>query len=285
MVRCESFQTVEMFPLYKDYWEQVSEVMKSAYATLGGEEYHGFLAEFISDDSNFPNNKEVIANTQKMFWETLDGGSGWKEYFKLVHNSQLNPEWVPTEVCASDLGIWRHRYFNALGTLAVFRDKHVDSVSRREFCWLAFSQPHGYDPEIVKPELIPSYSLSPSRCIESFVMELRGATDFTGLQNAKGNSPLFAPLVSLAGNFESYLGVQHFEAAVLWDLEFDEPLNAWESLVSAAYWSGRNSKETLLPAWQAAIELAEARGWSEAYSVLVDNWNFYIDFKRRNNIP
>ena len=85
-------------------------------------------------------------------------------------------------------------------------------------------------------------------------------------------------------NLNSYYGLEHLEAAAIYDSELNDPIMSWNCLVNAAYWSGLNTNETLLPAWEAAIYLAEKHNWKDAHFALKTQYDWYIDYKKKNNL-
>jgi hypothetical protein len=284
MVRWEDFKRPRLFQGFREIWESVTPIMQEFYNIAGGSQYHDFLTEFVMNDDNIPQNDEQILSNYLRFWNTVDPSIGHKELRNLITTANANPDWVPPLFGDVDLGHWETRVLNGAATLSGFRREKVERSQVVQACWQSFCQPHGYEPEELCPKHYPNFSNNPATCLETTVGRLQIPSNFTGLPQEIQSSPLFAALVSLAGRKNQYQGIQHAEAAILFDKEHNDPLMAWNCLVSAAYWSGRNSPETLIPVWKAAIELCEANNWKDAHEALVHQWDFYHDFKKRNNL-
>ncbi len=285
MLQLDSFSDIELFRMSRRDWPQITATLNRLYELIGGGEYHDFITELLFNDANLPVDAAHKLENYLRVWKHMDPSLGHIELRKLIEQSNEDESFVPESYRDLDLGHWRTRILNAAATLATFRADHISRSQKLARCWVSFAEPHGYDPEEVRPQQYGSKSNTTAGAMQTIVEQLQGASNFMGLPLEMQDSPLFAPLVSLAGRKNQYLGVQHAEAAILFDKEYNDPLMAWNCLVSAAYWSGRNGSETLMPVWRAAIELCEANNWSDAHEALVYQWDFYHDFKKRNNLP
>lgn len=93
------------------------------------------------------------------------------------------------------------------------------------------------------------------------------------------NHPLYEVGQILSKSKNGYDGDAHIEAAKTIDEELNDPLMAWDALVSAGYWSGVNFGIPNMDAWKSAIDLSEKHGWKEIHEVLTDQLEFYNHYK------
>jgi hypothetical protein len=220
-----------------------------------------------------------------LFWLTLDQSKGHDILRGIIELWKNNTPFSEVPIYQKGLEHWESRILNSCTAVAYSWPDMYPKEHRLETYWRTFCQPHGYDPAETPLDHHPVYSHYAKGVMNSACNALTYVGEFDRVRPEYKKSPLYAALVALFGNRDRYIGVQHFEAAVLFDLEHKDPIQCWNSLVSAAYWSGQNRPETMLPAWQAAIELCDANNWRDAHEALVHQWDFYHDFKRRNNIP
>jgi hypothetical protein len=284
MLKQQDFADSTLFHEFQQAWNETAAILKAFYEIAGGDEYHEFLTNYVMDNDNAPK-KGVTGSSYLLFWLTMDKSKGHDILRGLIELYLKRIPFSEVPIYEKGLGHWESRILNSCTSVAHNERAMYPEEHRNDTFWRTFCQPHGYDPAETPLDHHPSYSQYSKNVVDTTCNRLEYLGNFDRVKPEYKKSPLYAALVALFGNRDRYIGVQHFEAAVLFDLEHKDPIQCWNSLVSAAYWSGQNRPETMLPAWQAAIELCDANNWRDAHEALVHQWDFYHDFKRRNNIP
>lgn len=268
----------------KNNLNKLEEVVSPFLDFVDGKRGFEFYRDYLLNEANLPTSEDESKLKYYLdFWNHYGDGEGFKTMIDLVGDMLKDEQYIPKNIASVDLGVWETRIKNILAQRAyIIQDDAIPYADAEPFLWQSFVQPHGYDSEEIYFDYLPSLS---SQCNEEIqgVVELLNAEYYEHADYIK-ESPLYAALVALYGKDDSYLGVQHVEAAMIYDLEHKDPLKAWDCLVSAAYWSGLNSNETFLPAWKAAIELCERNNWKDAHDALLLQWEFYHDYKSKNGL-
>lgn len=217
------------------------------------------------------------------FWLHFDVNNEFKVLQTLIHNMLKDASFFPDEIPSENLGIWETRIKNILAQRAYIINEEVLEFEEVEpVLWQSFKQPHAYDSEGIYFKIWPNSTGKARNNINGVVLLL--AADFYNHSPEIIESPLYAALLALENNTNGYFGVQHMEAAAIYDLELNDPVMSWNCLVNAAYWSGVNTSETFLPAWEAAISLAEKYEWKDVHFALKAQYDWYLGYKKKNNL-
>ncbi|KMQ68821.1 hypothetical protein ACM39_05920 [Chryseobacterium sp. FH2] len=193
-----------------------------------------------------------------------------------MHLMNENKSYLP-DFEIKDYGIWNIRAYNAIGQRAYSYDLiDLREESKVQFYWQSFIQSHGFDASGYSLQILPNTN---ARTNLEFDLMLSHPDNIYRLPEKIQNHPLFLPLERIAKSSKSYNGDAHIEAAKTLDEELNDPLMAWDALVSAGYWNGANFGEPNMNAWKAAIHLSEKHGWTEINEVLIDQLEFYNHHK------
>lgn len=235
-----------------------------------------FLKKYLHNEEKLKyleNTSELYTKTYLDFWNHYYDTPEQKEYVQLMHSMLEDESYLP-EFAIKDYGVWNTRAYNAIGRRA-YNLIDIKTEKKENQFWQSFIQPHGFDATEVDFGFIPyatSTNFQLDGIISKFIPEL-------GNFSKMNNHPLYDVGQILSRNESSYNGEAHIEAAKVIDEELNNPVLAWDSLVSAGYWSGVNFGNPNMKAWKAAIDLSEKQGWTEINEVLIDQLEFYNHYK------
>lgn len=235
-----------------------------------------FLKEYLHNEDKLKyleNPSEFYTKVYLDFWNHYYDTPQQKEYVKLMHLMVEDESYLP-DFEIKDYGVWNTRVYNAIGRRA-YNLIDIKTEKKENQFWQSFIQPHGFDATEIDFDFIP-YSTSTNfqldGIISKFIPEL-------GYFSKMSNHPLYEVGQILSKNESSYNGDAHIEAAKAIDEELNNPIMAWDALVSAGYWSGVNFGNPNINAWKAAIYLSEKHEWKEINEVLIDQLEFYNHYK------
>lgn len=235
-----------------------------------------FLKEYLHNDDKLiylENPSEYYTKIYLDFWNHYYNTQQQKEYVELMNSMIKDQSYLP-DFEINDYGVWNTRAYNAIGQRA-YTLIDIETEKKENQFWQSFIQPHGFDAVEFDFGFIPyttSSSFQLDTIISKFIPEL-------GYFSKMKNHPLYPVGQILSKNKSSYTGDAHIEAAKAIDEELNDPIMAWDALVSAGYWSGVNFGEPNMNAWKAAIDLSEKHGWTEINEVLTDQLEFYNHYK------
>ncbi len=265
----------------KDAYNEIVNLISDFITLVGGKDSLSFYSKYINTVFN-ETDKELLG--QKIyidFWKEMSKGKGdFETMIREVIKMRDEPSYIPTSLETYPF-IWKSRVKNILGHRSIhLTDESFSESTAEKYAWEAFQEPHGFDTEGYDFNYYPE-GLSPKSDI-NFLAEFVVA-DYLDHAKEIEDSPLYeaAKILGNYDNLESYTGVQHMEAAAIFDRNLKDPIMSWKCLVSAAYWSGQNTDETYLPIWEAAIELCEAQKWNDAKEALQIQYDFYIEYKTK----
>lgn len=283
--KASTFSNQKQFSAYNRRWDEVEPHLQESVKYFGGEQFLPFLEKYCSTIENASDGSdEFKLATFLQFWDEVDDPEGKAELFGLLAKLKTDADYYPATVQPHDFWPWRERIINLQSVRCCQALIKVrDLKNFYPVFWESFKQVHGLDPQDNRLSPFPN-RVADAKGFIARITENMGLNNFQDMPEEIEKSPLFAALVSLHQNVDNYIGVQHAEAALLYEQELGDPVMAWNCLLSSGFWSGQNSNETFLPAWEMAIKLAEAYEWTDAYEALTHNWKFYHDFKQKHNL-
>lgn len=235
-----------------------------------------FYKEFLFEVENqhyFENPKKFFQKMYLAFWDYYNNTPQQKETIILFKTMENNIHLPNFEV--KDYGIWNTRVYNALGQRVYF-DRSISFSESLPYLWQNFIQPHGIDATDVNFDILPSRSSNFHHKFESIVNKMDTNPDLKRhFPSDIQKHPLFHATQALMDNYENYIGAEHVLAAAVLEEEYNDPIMAFNALISAGYWTGTNAGIALIPAWEATIYLAEKQGWIDIYEVLKSQLDFY----------
>ncbi|WP_426474654.1 hypothetical protein [Chryseobacterium balustinum] len=238
-----------------------------------------FLKEYLHNEDklkNLKNPSQFYAEVYLDFWNHYYKTPQQKEYVRLMHSMIENKAYLP-DFEIKDYGIWNNKVSNALSQRAYSYELiDLSEQNKIQFYWQSFIQSHGFDASGNSLQILPNTN---SRSNLEFDLMLSHSDNIYLLPEKTRNHPLFLPLERIVKSSKSYNGDAHIEAAKTIDEELNDPIMAWDALVSAGYWSGVNFGNPNMNAWKAAIDLSEKHGWTEINEVLIDQLEFYNHYK------
>lgn len=238
-----------------------------------------FLKEYLHNEDklkNLKNPSQFYAEVYLDFWNHYYKTPQQKEYVRLMHSMIENKAYLP-DFEIKDYGIWNNKVSNALSQRAYSYELiDLSEQNKIQFYWQSFIQSHGFDASGYSLQILPNTN---SRSNLEFDLMLSHSDNIYLLPEKIRNHPLFLPLERIVKSSKSYNGDAHIEAAKAIDEELNDPIMAWDALVSAGYWSGVNFGNPNMNAWKAAIDLSEKHGWTEINEVLIDQLEFYNHYK------
>lgn len=286
-----SFIAMSLLPLLKDIdivneeikknWrllEELSLPFREYTASLDSLE---FLKEYLDNENKLKylgNPSEFYTKVYLDFWNHYYDTPQQREYAELMQSMMDDKSYLP-DFEIKDYGIWNTRAYNALAQRAYSKTNYKNVVEFERYNFQSVIQPNGFDPVEYTFDILPHAT--------STNFELDGIISFfdtnPNLEWEYSKSikehPLFNVLEIIKKNKSMYNGDAHIKAAKVIDEELNDPLMAWDALVSAGYWSGVNFENPNMNAWKAAIDLSEKHGWTEINEVLIDQLEFYNHYK------
>jgi len=275
---------LKVFNAYEDKYLEREKVSLPFLESFNIEKDYIYFRDYFLNKTIIPDSDEKIDQIYLHFWNYFDKSKGHDVLRKIITEFKNNEGAVISELDVSKLEHWAIRILYVLVKRFI---KHSfmspnNNLELETVCWKLFTAAHIYDAEDMCPSHIGESIRNPR-------MELRTTVDYLTLATNNHsdyikNSPLFPALRKIDENDRTYIGVEHVEAAAIYDIELNDPIMSWNCLVNAGYWSGANTSETLLPAWKAAIDLAERNDWKDAYFALKTQYDWYMNFKKQNNL-
>ncbi len=286
-----SFITMSWLPFLKDIdiindelkknWETFEELSLPFRQYTNGLDSLDYLKEYLHNEDNLKyleNPSEFYTKVYLDFWNHYYDTPQQKEYVALMSSMIENESYLP-DFRIKDYGIWNTRAYHALAQRAYPKIDYKNVVDFENYNFQSGMQPHGFDPVGIGFEIQPqatSTSFELGSILTFFDTNPHLEWEYS---KAIKEHPLFELLVSIKKNKNSYNGDAHIEVAKVIDEQLNDPIMAWDALVSAGYWSGENFNEPNIKAWKAAIDLSEKHGWKAINEVLMDQLEFYNHYK------
>lgn len=229
---------------------------------------HTFLGDKKNMDAKLKK-EDLYSN----FFEAFDRQGLFDEMKKIVTDLIKKKAYLP-DAGSADLGIFESKIMNMAGTKIYLDTKAKATMTAAKLLLRAFETPSCYDPCDAK------FSLMPDTGTEGSAPAVRIAEALSrpafAEQDLVAAHVLFpAAQALMEKGVEGYIGVEHLEAAALLDDKLKRPQAAWNALVGAAYWSGRNLGKTMEPALDAALHLCEKHKWNDAATALSYQRSFF----------
>lgn len=279
----------ELFEEYNRLKDKIHTIAKPFLEVVNGIEELKYFEQYFTNNSNLPNSEEKILENYLHFWNRYDNSYGHKILRTIITEFMKDNNTYYDEIEYENLGIWKSRILYILVQRVCNLELNLkNNLKIEKLLWELFSCLNVYDSEDINLSHFSNEISTPKSelwyCINELGIDIDKRSDYL----KKG--PLFPALLKMSElyltnfNLNKYIGIEHMEAAAYYDSELNDPIMAWNCLVCAAYWSGVNTNETLLPAWEAAIYLAEKHGWKDVHVALTDQYTFYNNYKMKNNI-
>lgn len=241
-----------------------------------------FLKEYLHNPEKIAlleNPSEHYSKVYLEFWNHYNNSPEQLAFSDLMQKMEEDKTFLPGFE-AKDYGVWNARACNAMAQRA-YSKINVDVVAQYEdYNFASVIQPHGFDPVEYTFDISPSASRA-KNALSGIIALFDTNPDLVFKYSQKIiEHPLFKAIEILNKDRNDYNGDEHIKAAKILDEELNNPLLAWNALVTAGYWSGVNFEQPNLEAWQAAIDLADKHNWTALHEVLTDQlafYNFYND--------
>lgn len=229
------------------------------------------LGERLDDSDNYP---QVYLD----IWELYNSTDEQRLYASIMKQMVEKETYLPP-LEKYEFGIWNSRMASALGQKA-YGQLQAKFEDVEPYLWNSLIQPHGYDSVDLSFGIVPNPSsdscLSLDGILDKFDPNPLLERNFS---EEVLEHPLYDAIQDLRVKKAGYMGEKHVEAAKVLHLEHNDPVGAWNALVSASYWAGRNRSKAIEPMWEAAIALSSAEGWLEINEVLIQQYEFYNNYK------
>lgn len=273
----------DVFEEFTEIFDDIKQVSLPFLELSKGETFLSFFKDYFTNKNNFPETEEKVNEIYTTIWFHFDKTYGHTFLRSIIDKFANDSEAFVDEVEIEKLGIWKSRILYILTKRACKLNLDLSKhLTIKKYFWELIKQIHVYDSEDMYSKQTSNTSTQPNFELLNPIMTLGAQIDND--PDFFKNEPLFPAFIKMNENLNSYSGLEHIEAAAIYDSKHNDPIMAWNCLVNAAYWSGLNSGETLLPAWEAAIYLAEKHNWQDAWFALKTQYDWYIEYKKKNNI-
>jgi len=236
-----------------------------------------FLQKYVFDASNAP--------VDNISWRSLKWAESMQEFDKekytlfrqIVDDMMLDKEMIP-DFPSEPLHIWETWASNLIAARMVIKASKHEYGETANALWRGFVQPTVFDPCDIVFSHRTDRSYDPYMGVYE-VANILGARYFKCPEHIL-NDPLYpAESAILQKGKQGYDGNEHEKTADIFHSEKNEPIRAWNALLSATYWSGTNRSETSLSAWEKAIDICKHQNWTDALDALVYQYNLYTTLK------
>ena len=223
---------------------------------------------------------EVKANEEmfKTLWLHYNDTTVEKSKDELFTKLINNPSYIPNNLDI-DYGVWNTFVNNTLAQRAI--SYGIESSNYWKYIWKGALESHGFDPAIASIKESKPYHRIGNYAIKHIASYLNPKNKgfYDSIPDEYKNHPIFEATQEIYLNNKTYVGDKHLVAAAILDEEHNDPLGAWNALITASYWAGVNSPGAIPIYWKAAITLAERYNWTEIHEVLVQQLEFYMKYK------
>ncbi|MGN7863250.1 hypothetical protein [Chryseobacterium sp. 22458] len=273
--------TSEFVQYILDDWQLLEELSLPFREYTNSLDSLKFLKEYLHNEDKLKylkNPSEFYPNIYLDFWNHYYDTPQQRGYVTLMQLMMEEESYLP-DFEIKDYGIWNTRAYNALSQRA-YSDSLFDLNEQKKsnFYWQSFIQAHGFDAMRYVLDILPEYSANSDSQITTTIGFANSDRIYQFPEKIQEH-PLFLPLERITKFSKSYNGDAHIEAAKAIDEELNDPVMAWDALVSAGYWNGVNFGSPNMDAWKAAIDLSEKHSWTEINEVLIDQLEFYNQYK------
>lgn len=245
------------------------------YRTLGIPEEIAFLRAYVDDPANVPDGSDQEQRYVAVL-KHYDRSQSHSAYRDALSAMIENPDIVrPDGVAEHDFGAWDPTFRNAVARRAVDTSLSIPLNDLAPILWSAFRLPHGLDSVRFDLSHLPIHFPHPEVLLQDIAGLL--AASYYEFAPEITDHPLYRAAPQIAEKRRGYTGVEHAEAAALLADQHQDPLGAWNALVSAAFWAGLSQEDEALQVtlWDQAIWLCEKEGWTDAHTVLVHQREVY----------
>jgi hypothetical protein len=251
---------------FRDRWASLESELQDFENILGGS---GGLQRFTAvldrddliaaDNDNGPHKERRQARLEIL--EILDPDTqhvSFRRWLNPIISEELIPQDLP-----EDFGAWNQQalvaHFLAEDPLLI-GDRNPETLS--EVVWRLLTRPASLDTSNSQP---PEHFFYPitigSQTAGQWAADVLNMQPDWFSSKTYQDHPLWRASKLIAQDRDGYTGMPHVEAAALLD-EAGKPEQAYDSLISAAFWSMARYKETLPPILEAARYMAEQNGWN-----------------------
>ncbi len=251
---------------YQSNWDKYVSILLPYYSHFGKENTIDELREYVNNEKYWvAESKGELSDDDYVFYMSKHSNSDNVSFIiSLIDKLEADKNFIPG-IPEKELGIWKSRVLNIIGERATIRatsDRNPTEVENQIFEY--FKQPHGYDTEDIAVKIQPNDSASSQ---QQFWQLVNGFISYSNRTHPLGitDQPEYIALLALKEKGQGgYQGVEHIEAAAILDSEMNEPVRAWNCLLSAGYWAGLNKPELQTTIMEAAIYLCRKHNWIEA---------------------
>ena len=236
-----------------------------------------YLSEINTDDF-FKDDVKAKEEIFKTLWSYYNNSTIEKSKNELF-NSLINDSfYIPNSIDA-DFGVWNTFVNNTLAQRAA--SYNIETSNYWEYIWKGALEAQGFDTasvNITKTRPYPNLAKYEMKYVASY-FDFKNKVFYDQIPEKYKNHPIFEATQEIYLNNKTYVGDKHLVAAAILDEEHNDPLGAWNALITASYWAGVNSPGAIPIYWKAAITLAERYNWTEIHEVLVQQLEFYMKYK------
>ncbi len=259
---------------YSERWQNIYETVLPVYKLFGGQDDLKSIKDIVFDPALWPKpdqSYDIRIAKYRSFCLEHDHSYGNQYLWNLLDNLISSESFLP-ELPDNDLGIYTARIMKLSAMRAYTLLDDFPFQKLEEPMLLGFAQPQGYDTETTTPDYTPSGPGSELSNIKEIMRTLFQPWNLEVSSPKIQSFPEYkvAKALSEQGG-GSFTGMEFLEAAAILDEELNQPVRAWNCLVSAGYWAGMNmpkGQETIV---KAAIYLCEKHNWTDAAQVLNNN--------------
>ena len=267
--------------IVREYWSDFKILSKPFLDYTKSSHSFDFLEEYIFSEKIekiLQDKENGYSEVYMDFWNHYNDSPSQRAYNELVSNLENDFKYLPNDLNI-DYGIWTSRVNSVLAQRA-YGMLRMDFEKKEKYLWNYISQAHGFDAEGASFSVVPSSSSDTYLSMSSILNKFDTNTDLNiKFSDKVKKNPLFEAIQDLRVKQPGYLGEMHVEAAAILDTEYNDPYGAWDALVTASYWAGRNHSKAIEPMWEAAIYLSEKHNWKEIHEVLVQQYEYYNFYK------
>lgn len=264
-----------------DDWELLDELSLAFREYTDNLDPLNFLKEYLHNPEKIAlleNPSEQYSKVYLDFWNHYNNTPEQHAFSALMQKMEADQSYFP-EFEAKNYGTWNTRAYNAMAQRA-YSKIDVDKVVQFEnYNFESIIQPHGFDSVAYSFDILPS-AIMATNALSGIIALFDSNPDLNFNYSPQiAKHPLFSATEHLRINKKTYDGTEHIKAAKIIDEELNNPVMAWNALVTAGYWSGVNHNEPNMEAWQSAIDLAKKHNWTEIHEVLTNQLAFYNFYK------
>jgi len=270
--------------IFIELQDDINEILKQATSFqkhVNGEHELEFYKDYLLNKENLLFFKNTPKEREKFyidFWNHYNKSPEQEKTVTLLKKLLEDQSYLP-DYEEIDYGIWNTYIYNSLAGRANSKLR-TETKDLWEYYWRGVQQPHGFDAMgMVVDGVKPSLNKSKSNISGLSSFNSSWEEEYDCFPKEVQEHPIFHATESIRIKGDAYIGEEHVLAAAILDEKYNDPIGAWNALVSAGYWAGLNESPAVEVIWETAIYLAEKHNWTEIHEVLVQQYEYYNFYK------